>query len=261
MQPKAISLRGKPLGRGRFPAICAPLVGATRTALLAEAAAVAAKQPDLIEWRADFFQGIADRAAVVEAAGAVERAAAGIPVLFTCRWSREGGEKTALSQAEVVSLHRAVCDSGHVDLIDFEMGNDPHHVREVRELSRASAVQLILSFHDFERTPSVEELNRRFVQAEDLGADIAKVAVMPNDMNDVLTLLTATLHSSSKLGIPLVSLSMAGQGSITRFCGWAFGSAMSFAVGQSASAPGQMPIEELDSGLALLRKSFGLPAA
>jgi 3-dehydroquinate dehydratase I len=40
-------------------------------------------------------------------------------------------------------------------------------------------------------------------------------------------------------------------------CGGAFGSALSFAVGQNASAPGQMPIEELDAALAILRKALG----
>lgn len=258
MQPKAITLNGKPLGGPRFPAICAPLVGRTREALLAEAAVVAAKQPDLIEWRADFFESIADAAAVAELAGRIKDAGKGIPILFTCRWSREGGEKIALSQAEVVSLHRAVCESGHVDFIDFEMSNEPDQVRQVRELSRANATQLILSFHDFQRTPGVEELNQRFAQAEQLGADVAKIAVMPRDMADVLTLLTATLQSSQTLGIPLVSMAMGGLGAVTRLCGGAFGSAMSFAVGQSASAPGQMPIEDLDRGLAILRKAQGL---
>ena len=257
MQPKAITFQGKPLGRAGFPAICAPLVGRTPGQLLAEATAVAAKQPDLIEWRVDFFEGIADVRAVTELAGRIRQAAQGIPILFTCRWSREGGEKTALSQADVVRLHRAVCESRHVDFIDFEMSNEPDQVVQVRESSRALGAQLILSFHDFQDTPSVEVLNRRFAQAEQLGADIAKVAVMPRDMQDVLTLLAATLQSSATLGIPLVSMSMAGPGAITRLCGGAFGSALSFAFGQSASAPGQMPIEDLAAGLAILRKSLG----
>jgi len=257
MQPKAITLRGAPLGGARFPAICAPLVGRTRAALLAEAAVVAAKKPDLIEWRVDFFEGIADANAVAELAGRIKAAANGIPILFTCRWHLEGGEKIGLSQTEVVSLYRAVCESGHVDFIDFEMANEPGQLKEVREFSRAHATQLILSFHDFERTPTIQELNARFARAEQLGADIAKVAVMPRGMHDVLTLLAATLQSSQSLRIPLVSMSMAGAGAVTRLCGGAFGSALSFAVGQNASAPGQMPIEELDAALAILRKALG----
>jgi 3-dehydroquinate dehydratase-1 len=54
-------------------------------------------------------------------------------------------------------------------------------------------------------------------------------------------------------------MSMAGYGAVTRLCGGAFGSAMTFAIGQSASAPGQMPIEDLAAGLAILRKASGSP--
>lgn len=259
MQPKAIHLNGKPLGSGRFPAICAPLVGRTREQLLAEAATVAAKKPDLLEWRVDFFQDIADTAAVVEIAARIKEVAGGMPLLFTRRSSREGGEKIALSEEQVVDLYRAVCQSGQADFVDFEMGNDAAQVRRVCELSRASGVQLVLSFHDFQQTPGVEFLNQRYAQAQSLGADIAKVAVMPRNMDDVLTLLAATLQSSRTLTIPLIGMSMGGPGAISRLCGWAFGSALTFAVGETASAPGQLPIEDLEAGLAVLRKAFGTP--
>ncbi len=222
---KAIHLHGKPLGSGRFPAICTPLVGRTREQLLAEAVTVADKNPDLIEWRVDFFNGIVDTAEVVQLAAAIKQMAGGLPLLFTRRSSREGGEKIALTEDQVVDLYRAVCEGGQVDFVDFEMGNDAVHVRHVRELSRASRVQLVLSFHDFAGTPSVEFLNQRYAQAQALGADVAKVAVMPQAMDDVLTLLAATLQSSRKLDIPLIGMSMGGPGAITRLCGFAFGSA------------------------------------
>ena len=109
----------------------------------------------------------------------LKRAAGGLPILFTRRSAREGGERIALSEAQVISLYRAVCATGDVDLVDFEMGNDPRDVHEVREISRARDIKLILSFHDFERTPAPEVLAQRFAQAATLGADIAKVAVMP----------------------------------------------------------------------------------
>ena len=262
MQPmhfKTIDLGGKPAGSGRFPAICAPLVGRTREALLLEAASVAARKPDILEWRVDYFDGIADTAGVVALAVQIRQAARGIPMLFTRRSMREGGEAIALSEPQVVGLYRAVCEGRHVDIVDFEMGNDPAQVREVRELSKANDVKLILSFHDFSATPPLDFLNRRFADAERLGADIAKVAVMPQDMDDILTLLMATLEASRKLDIPVVSMSMGGYGALTRLCGWAFGSAMTFAVGENSSAPGQMPIEDVEAGLAILRRAMGQP--
>ena len=256
MQPKAIELKGRAAGSGRFPAICAPLVARTRERLLAEVAVVAAKRPDILEWRVDFFEGIGDTAQVVDVLAALKQAAGGIPILFTRRSMREGGERIALSESEVVALYRAVCASGDVDIVDFEMGNDPGDVQEVREMSRAQGIKLILSFHDFQRTPPAEVLEQRFAQAASLNADIAKVAVMPQGMDDVLTLLSATLRASKELDIPLVSMSMGRLGAITRMCGWAFGSAMTFAVGEASSAPGQMAIEDVEAALALLQKAI-----
>jgi 3-dehydroquinate dehydratase I len=250
---RPIQVRGRPLAQGRVPAVCAPLVGRTTERLLAETAAVAAKGPDLLEWRVDFFEGMADTGAVIEVAAALRQAAAGIPILFTRRSAREGGEPIAIDEAQVVALCGAVCASGHVDLIDYEMGQDARHVAQVR------GVGVVLSFHDFHATPPAAELRRRFELAQQLGADIAKVAVMPRAMDDVLTLLSATLAASQSLRIPVISMAMGGAGAVTRLAGGLFGSALSFAVGEQASAPGQWPIEELETALALLRKASGAP--
>lgn len=253
---KPIELKGKPVGGGKFPLICTPLVGRTGDAILLEVQQVLAKKPDLLEWRVDFFEDIGDTAAVLELASSIRQAAGAVPLLFTRRSSREGGEKIALSEEEVVALYGAVCRSGHVDLVDFEMSNEAAQVRQVRQFSLAHGVKLMLSFHDFQATPELELLNRRFLQAQQLGADIAKVAVMPRRLEDVLTLLSATLQASQQLTIPLVSMSMGGYGSLTRLFGWTFGSAMTFAIGAGSSAPGQVPIEDINTVLAILQKSL-----
>jgi 3-dehydroquinate dehydratase I len=256
---RAIHVRGQPLAGGRLPAICAPLVGRTREQLLAEAAAVAAKRPDLLEWRVDFFEGIADSRAVADLAGALKQAARGIPLLFTRRWRGEGGEPIALAEDGVIALYRAVCASGQVDLVDYEMSHDAAQVAQVREAARNGGVQLVLSFHDFQATPARAALMQRFQLARQLGADIAKIAVMPRGMEDVLTLLAATHQASDALDIPVISMAMGGAGAVTRLAGGLFGSALSFAVGAQASAPGQWPIEELETALALLGKASRAP--
>lgn len=240
-----------------MPLVCAPLVARTREALLAEAALVASKGPDLLEWRVDFFEGLADAPGVARLARDIKRAAGGLPLLFTRRHAREGGEKIALTEAQVVEVYRAVCDAGDMDLVDFEMGNDTADVVALRDMSRANHIGLVLSFHDFQQTPSAQVLAQRFAQAEQMGADVAKVAVMPRSTEDVLALLSATLQASRALDIPVVSMAMGGLGAVSRVCGASFGSALTFAVGQSASAPGQMPIDDLSAALAVLRKAAG----
>lgn len=257
MPTRPILVHGRPLAEGRLPAICAPLVARTREALIAEARAVAAKQPDLLEWRADFFSALGDSAEVLATAAALREAAGGIPLLFTRRAQREGGEAIPLGEAQVVALYRAVCEARAVELVDFEMGNDPSHVQAVRDASRAAGVGLVLSFHDFRQTPPLADLLARFERAERLGADVAKVAVMPQGPDDVLRLLQATSQTSRERGIPVVSMSMAGWGALTRLGGGLFGSALTFAVGQNPSAPGQIAIEDVRTVLEILRRASG----
>lgn len=252
---RPIALKGQPLAAGRLPAVCAPLVAATPEALLAEARQVAAKRPDLLEWRVDFFGAIASTDEVLAAAAVLRAATAGIPILFTRRAEREGGQAIALDEPGVVALYRAVCASGLVDLVDFEMANDAGHVAQVRAAARSHGVALVLSFHDFRRTPPAVELAGRFAQAAALGADVAKLAVMPSSMQDVHVLLGATLQASGQLAIPVVSMAMGPLGAVSRLCGGAFGSALTFAVGAAASAPGQMPIEDVRAGLAVLERA------
>jgi 3-dehydroquinate dehydratase-1 len=253
---KPITLKGKPVANGKFPIICTPLVGHTADQLMSELQVVLAKKPDILEWRVDYFEGIADTAAVIALAARIKQAAGEIPLLFTRRSSREGGQKIGLSEDEVILLYSAVCKSQSVDLIDFEMSNDPAHIAQVRTAAKANDIKLILSFHNFSFTPGLETLNQRFLQADQLGADIAKVSVMPRNLEDVLTLLSATLSASQKLRIPLISMSMGPYGSLTRLFGWTFGSALTFAVGASSSAPGQVPIEDLNTVLGILQTSI-----
>lgn len=255
---KPIVLKGQPIAGGKFPLICTPLVGRSLDKLMAELDQVLPKQPDVLEWRVDFFEQIGDSSAVIAAARAIKSKAGSIPLLFTRRSTIEGGEPIALNEGQVLSLYEAVCASQSIDLIDYEMANDAANIVRVRNAARAHDIKLVLSFHNFSYTPGIETLVTKFLNADQLGADVAKVAVMPRDLDDVLTLLAATREASKKLRIPLISMSMGPFGAMTRLFGWTFGSALTFAVGASSSAPGQVPIEDLNTVLAILQKSIGV---
>ena len=162
----------------------------------------------------------------------------------------EAGAKVVISD-----IDEAVLASGCVDLADYEMDNEAADVSRVRALAQRHGLPLVLSFHDFQRTPAADELAARFAQAHRLGADVAKVAVMPQSLEDVHRLLGATLHASRTLPIPVISMAMGGLGAVSRVCGGVFGSALTFAVGSTASAPGQMPIEDVRAVLAALERA------
>jgi 3-dehydroquinate dehydratase-1 len=253
---KRIEIRGKTLG-GDTPLICTPLVGRTRERVLAEAASVIAKNPDVIEWRVDYFEAIGDTAAVLETGRALRAAVGNAPIIFTRRSIKEGGKPIAIGDEEIVRLYDAVGASGLVDFLDFEMSNEAEHVRSVRESARGHGARVILSYHNFGYTPGLDFLVQRFLEAERLGADVAKVAVMPRDRADVLTLLAATAQAEAKARIPLISMSMGPLGSVTRMIGGVFGSSLSFAVGEGSSAPGQMPIADLRAVFDVIGRARG----
>ena len=253
---KSIDIRGRKLG-GETPLICTPLVGKTRDGVLMEAATVAAKKPDVIEWRVDHFAAIGDTAAVLDAGRALRAAVGDTPIIFTRRSIKEGGAPIAIDDEGVVRLYDAVGAAGIVDFLDFEMGNDPGHVRRVRDDARKHGVRTIFSYHNFSDTPGREFLVQRFLEAERLGGDVAKVAVMPRDRNDVLTLLAATAEADDKARVPLISMSMGPLGAVTRMIGGVFGSSLSFAVGAASSAPGQMPIADLEIVYDVIRRARG----
>jgi len=254
--PQPITLNGQPIAGDKSPLICTPLVGRTREDILAELTVVIPKRPDVLEWRVDFFKQIGDTAAVIAAASTIKKEANGVPLLFTRRSIIEGGEVITLTEAQVIALYQAVCASGCVDLIDYEMANDMAHIGQIRDAAKTNGVQLVLSFHNFSCTPEPGAIAAKFLQAEQLGADVAKVAVMPKDLDDVLTLLAATRSASKTLRIPLISMAMGPLGAVTRLVGGVFGSSLTFAVGASSSAPGQIPIEDIRLVLTVLQQSM-----
>ncbi|HXR56467.1 MAG TPA: type I 3-dehydroquinate dehydratase [Casimicrobiaceae bacterium] len=251
---RPITVRGEAIAGGRVPAICTPLVGRTADAILAELATVLRKSPDVIEWRVDHFAGIADTGAVIDVARRIKLQAPRTPLVFTRRSEREGGARTSLADDPPIGLYEAVCAARCIDLVDWEIANGPASMARVRDVARAHDVALIASYHDFRTTPERSVIIATFAEAARDGADVAKVAVMPNDAGDVLTLLDATWEAHRSLAIPLISMAMGPLGALTRIAGAAFGSALTFAVGAASSAPGQLAIDDLRATLDILRR-------
>ena len=246
---KPIQIRGKP---ARYPLICAPLVGATRDAVLAEAAAALAARADIVEWRVDHFADFGD---VLQTGKALRETLSGLPLLFTRRSAAEGGKKISLPEKQVVELYGEVCAAGFADLVDWEMALSD--MDAVREGAHRHGVGVVCSFHDFERTPPLADLTAHYRRAQELGGDVAKVSVMARGPEDVLTLLAATQQASKALSLPLIGVSMGPHGALSRTIGFAFGSALTFGVAAGASAPGQMPIAELRAAIEIARKALG----
>ncbi|GAB6904175.1 3-dehydroquinate dehydratase [Desulfosarcina cetonica] len=237
---------------GPKPLICIPLVAAEKNELFDQAAEMVSLGPDLLEWRADGYRNIADIADGMDVLTALRSRIGDTPLIFTCRIAAEGGMQP-LPQPDRLRIIQAAIRSGAIDLVDIELINDAAFIEGVRDAAKSHGVKLILSAHDFNTTPPADVIIAKLSQAQARGADVAKLAVMPTDYADVLTLLTATLRARSEVvKIPMITISMAGEGALTRLAGGLFGSDITFAAGRVSSAPGQLPIDALRQAMSLL---------
>lgn len=250
-----VTVKNVTLGEG-IPKICVPLVGTTLSELREEAEALKALAPDVVEWRSDFFSQVEDIAAVRGVLEEIQQILPEIPLIFTFRSAKEGGEKE-ISTEYYFRLNKAAVESGYVDIVDVELFNEEQDVRGLIATAHDNAVFVIISNHDFQGTPSQDEIVSRLRRAQELGGDLPKIAVMPQSAGDVLTLLAATnMMQEQYADRPIITMSMAGEGVISRLAGEIFGSALTFGAAHKPSAPGQVAVAELRNVLELLHRSL-----
>lgn len=250
-----IKIRNIEIGAG-IPKICVPIVGVTREEILKAAEMIRSAKADVVEWRVDWYEDIFDFSKMEETLKMLREVLGEIPLLFTFRTSKEGGEKE-IDTETYVALNKKAAQTGLADLVDVEAFTGDEAVKEVISAAHECGVKVIASNHDFHKTPEKEEIVRRLCKMQELGADIPKIAVMPQNKKDVLTLLAATEEMTSEhANRPIITMSMSGMGVISRLCGEVFGSALTFGAAGKASAPGQMGVEDLETVLELLHKSL-----
>jgi len=212
------------------------------------------KQIDIVEWRADFYEDIFNIDRTINLLSDLRIILKDIPLLFTFRTKEEGGVRQ-ISMEDYTELNVFAAKSGKVDFVDVEMfSGDDVVAKNIKALHEAG-VFVIGSHHDFQSTPPKDVLVDRLRRMQSMGADILKIAVMPNSMEDVLTLLAATHEMyETYADRPIVTISMSRKGLISRISGEVFGSAMTFGVVGQPSAPGQIPVMDLAQVLNLLHR-------
>lgn len=240
---KPVLIKHIKIGEG-MPKICVPLTGTSKTQVCREAEAAKEAGADLVEWRADFYEGLKDQDQVIAAAKELSQVLGEVPLLFTVRTEKEGGN-SSMETEEYQELLKAVTASGAVDLFDVEALEEEEEKKTlIREIQERGG-KVIASSHDFEKTDDWESLLERFSRLDKSGADILKMAVMPRSFEDVTRLMQVTNEETQRTEKPLIAMSMGNTGSISRIAGENFGSALTFATVGKASAPGQFPIKEL----------------
>ena len=250
-----VHVRNMVLGVG-MPKICVPIVGRNEEEIVLQAGKTKEAGPDLAEWRADWFEGVWEKNRLRKILKLLRRELGEMPLLVTFRTKQEGGEQE-ISVEDYEEFLGEVLSSGQADLVDVELFMGEELLTAVAEKAHEQGVKVVASSHDFEKTPPMREMTERLWRMEKAGADLLKLAVMPEDPGDVLTLFAVTWQMKErKEGQPVITMAMGGNGVVSRIAGEVFGSALTFGTVGKASAPGQVEAGELQRMLTLLHKNL-----
>jgi 3-dehydroquinate dehydratase-1 len=249
-----LTIKNRNIGEGR-PLVCVPIMEGTKEAVLEKAREMTAARVEMIEWRVDAFEQADNLNAIREVLEELAPLVKDTILVYTFRSKKQGGLRS-LTQEQICDIHEVGAEKKIADFVDvefFEAKNAPREIRKLQELG----VHVIASHHDFEQTPRADIIATLLERMRGGDADVVKLAVMPQNTEDVITLLGETERFHSKFpGQPLITMSMGPLGCISRVAGEAFGSCVTFGAFDRASAPGQLPVEELETVLDILHKSM-----
>jgi 3-dehydroquinate dehydratase-1 len=161
----------------------------------------------------------------------------GLRVIGTVRWKKESGNgKPGMSEKERLELYKNIMDC--VDYVDVEIKS--RIALQVVEYAREKGKKVILSYHDFNRTPSFSVLEKIYEEGREFKPDIVKIAAKACSRNELFTLLSFTYKYSGRF--PLVVTPM-GVSAVERLMPIYMGSLFTYVSLHKPTAPGQPSLD------------------
>lgn len=241
---ESVRVRDIVIGEGK-PKIVVPIIAKSEREIEEQLQKIVQREIDIVEWRGDWFEGIFDCKRVEDILRKMRSYVGEIPILFTFRTAKEGGEKE-ISQETYNKININISKMQLVDLIDVEGFGFSDAEWLIKQLKQQN-IKVIISHHNFEKTLPKNEMIKKLCKMQEMGADIIKMAMLPKSTKDVLELLDATEEMNRLYAKqPVVTMSMTEKGLISRLAGEFFGSALTFGAVGKTSAPGQIDVGELN---------------
>ncbi len=123
------------------------------------------------------------------------------------------------------------------DFLDIEIELPEQIIRKFRKLCRSNGSQLIISYHNFERTDEKATLESYAEKAFSLGADYFKIACNVRNVEDCKILLDLA-------GPKIIAIGMGKLGMLVRLTAPLLGSPFTYVAAFQATAPGQVDYEQ-----------------
>ena len=222
-----------------------PITAKTAEQAIAQAQVIASNpNADVAEFRIDLLEFSADTQKVIALGQQLNQILKEKPLIATIRTHNEGGKMT-VSDQDYEKIYSDYLKKPFMQLLDIEMFRDVGSITKLIKLAHNKNVLVIMSNHDFAKTPEQQDIENRLLKQDQMGADILKIAVMPKSKQDVFTLMNATLAVSQKSQKPLLTMSMGQLGTISRVSTANMGGSLSFGMIGEASAPGQIDVTQL----------------
>lgn len=242
-EPVALAAQTQPVATAVKTIV--PITAKTKEQALAQAQVIAnTAEANLAEFRIDLLSFASDTKQVIALGHELKKILGNKPMIATIRTKNEGGQ-LEISDADYGKTYQAYLKNPFMDWLDVEMFRDQKVVSEIVQKAHQKKVLIVMSNHDFQKTPSQDEIEKRLLKQDQMGADVLKIAVMPKSKQDVFTLMNATLKVSQQTTKPLLTMSMGQLGTISRVATANMGGSYSFGMIGQASAPGQIDVTKL----------------
>ncbi|XVF62678.1 hypothetical protein PTKIN_Ptkin09bG0027500 [Pterospermum kingtungense] len=215
--------------------ICVPIMADSIDKMVIDMAKAKANTADLVEIRLDCLKSFnphQDLKVLINQCP--------LPTLFTYRPVWEGGDYDGDEQKRLDALQLAM-ELG-ADYIDVELKVAHDFIKSING-KKPEKIKIIVSSHNYQDTPSVEELGNLVARIQSTGADIVKIATTALEITDVARIFQITVHSQ----VPIIALVMGERGLISRILCAKFGGYLTFGTleAEVVSAPSQPTIEDL----------------
>ena len=248
-----VTLRNLHIGRG-IPKVIVPIAEDSREGILAMGRKLRQSEADAVEWRADFYDGLAVDT-LVPLLGELRACLGDMPFIFTLRTAREGG-MADVSDEQYAGFNRTVLDSGCADAIDIEVFSHGEYTAGLIRDIRAQGCVSIGSCH-LMNMPNRDDLEDMLKAIQGTGADIVKLAAMAQSMDEALILMGAARRAKAQGIAPLIAIAMGEQGMISRILAEPAGSDAVFATAGKGSAPGQLSLGAMREILKTVHENIG----
>lgn len=230
--------------------VCVPIVASTYESAVESVKKCVEAGAPIIELRADYFDFLNNTDVLNEFFNDIMEVTKDTVVLFTIRTDVEGGE-FSFDESLYRELLILAAGSEVVDIVDVETTHIESPTHFVNQLHENGTV-VLASHHNFNETPELLDILDIFDALQETGADILKMALMPENADDVIRALKAANMANEECDSLIVMIAMGEIGKITRIAGSFVGSCMTFASLAKTSAPGQLDYNDINTILNIL---------